>query len=173
VRSVFAHRALTRPALVFSVLASVAAPATAERAGACEGVAVAVDTTGAGGPGVVVRCAPGDPGDARTALERAGFTVGSGTGAGPYGDRDYVCRVDGLPAVDGCDGHRDGKAHWKVWRVGLDPVAWRGSGTDGGPSALRVCPGGLVGFSFGVGSPAVTASPEQVIGQPGWLPPAC
>jgi len=159
------------------MLATVVAPtaATADPTGACssKGVTVAVDTIGAGGPGLVVRCASGDPGDARTALERSGFAVHAGAGAGPYGDRDYVCRVDGLPAVDGCDGHHGGKAYWKVWRVGVDPVAWRGSATDGGPSALRVCRGGLVGFSFGVGSPAMTVSPEQVIAQPGWLPPVC
>ncbi|MEO6083545.1 MAG: hypothetical protein ABIQ18_10625 [Umezawaea sp.] len=155
--------------LVVTLLATAVAPADA--AGACEGVTVAVDT----GSGVVVRCAAGDPRDARTALRQAGFAVRTGTGTGPYGDLDYVCRVDGLPAGDPCDGHRDGEAHWKVWRVGLDPVAWRGSGTNGGPSALRTCPGSLVGFSFGTPERpnAMTVSPEQVVARPGWLPPTC
>jgi hypothetical protein len=138
---VFSHRALSRSAVVFCVLTTAVAPTAAASTGACEGVLVAVDTAGAGSPGVVTRCAPGDPGNARAALERAGFTVHGGTGD--------VCRVDGLPVTDACD------AHWKVWRVGLDPVAWRGSGT-GGPSGLRVCPGGLVGFSYGTSPMTVT-----------------
>lgn len=177
-RSVFPFTAFSRPALVVALLSAFVAPT--DPVGACrssEGVMVAVDTTGAGGSGVVVRCAAGDPRDARTALRQAGFAVRTGTGTGPYGDRDYVCRVDGLPAVDPCDGHRDGGAYWKVWRVGLDPVAWRGGGTDGGPSALPTCPGGLVGFSFGTGTPerpnTMTVSPEHVVARPGWLPPTC
>jgi hypothetical protein len=157
------------------LLSSVVVPAASASEG-CAGVTVAVDTTGVGG-GLVVRCAPGDPGDARTALERAGFALHRGAGVGSYGDRDYVCRVEGLPAADACDGHTDGEAYWKVWRVGVAPLAWRGSGTDGGPSALRVCPGGLVGFSHGVGTPerpnTMTVSPEHVITEPGWLPPTC
>jgi len=160
---------------VLPLLLTAVTPARA--AGSCSGVTVAVDTTGAGGSGVVVRCAAGDPGDARTALERAGFAVRSGTGTGPYGDRDYVCRVDGLPAADACGGHVSGSASWKVWRVGVDPVSWRGGGTGGGPSALRVCPGGVVGFSFGGGNPdrpnTMTVSPGHVVGEPGWVPPAC
>ncbi|HEX6343017.1 hypothetical protein [Umezawaea sp.] len=172
---------LSRLAAVTSALLSAVVPADGTwTAGPCpspSGVTVAVDTTGAGGSGTAVRCASGDPGTARAALERAGFAVRAGAGTGSYGDRDYVCRVDGLPAAEACDGHVGGEAHWKVWRVALDPLAWRGSGTDGGPSALRVCPGGLVGFSFGVGTPerpnTMTASPEDVVGEPGWLPPTC
>jgi hypothetical protein len=171
VRPVFSPGALGF--LVVTLLATAVAPADA--AGACEGVTVVVGTTGAGGTDVVVRCADGDPRDARTALRQAGFAVRTGTGTGPYGDHDYVCRVDGLPAGDPCDGHRDGEAYWKVWRVGVDPVAWRGSGTDGGPSALRTCPGSVVGFSFGARERpnAMTVSPEQVVGRPDWLPPTC
>ena len=158
----------------------LAAVAPTSPAGACaarSGVTVAVDTTGAGGSGVVVRCAAGDPGTARAALERAGFAVDSGSGTGPYADRDYVCRVDGLPAADACGGHVSGSPSWKVWRVGVDPVSWRGGGTGGGPSAVRVCPGGVVGFSFGGGNPdrpnTMTVSPGHVVGEPGWVPPAC
>ncbi|WP_410605246.1 hypothetical protein [Amycolatopsis sp. lyj-90] len=142
------------------------------RTGACagtEGVTVAVDM----GAGVLVRCVPGSPGDARTALERSGLAVRLGSGTGPYGDSRYVCRVEGLPANDPCTGHRDGAPFWKVWRVGLDPVAWRESRTQGGPGTVRVCAGGLVGFSFGSKTSQMTVAPEQVVTAPGWLPPPC
>ncbi len=79
-----------------------AASASEQRAEAREsgaGAAVAVDTTGAGGSGLDVRCAAGDPGDARTALERAGLAVEAGARTGAYGDRDHACRVEGLPAA--------------------------------------------------------------------------
>ena len=169
-------RAFSLLAIALSVFTSALVVVPPASAASCAGVTVAVDTTGAGG-GLVVRCAPGDPGDARTALERAGFAVRAGAGTGSYGDRDYVCRVDGLPSTDACDGHADGEAYWKVWRVGVAPLAWRGSGTAGGPSAVRVCPGGLVGFSHGVGTPerpnTMTVSPEHVMTEPGWLPPTC
>ncbi|MCS7481189.1 hypothetical protein ACFFQW_42770 [Umezawaea endophytica] len=169
-----------RHLVALSVLFTTAPAVESWTAGACPssaGVTVAVDLTGAGGPGTVVRCAPGDPGTARAALERAGFAVHAGTGTGFYGDTGYVCRVERLPAADACDGHSGGEPYWKVWRVGLDPLAWRGSGTGGGPGALRVCPDGLVGFSFGVGTPerpnTMTVSPEHVVTRPGWLPPTC
>lgn len=142
------------------------------RTGACdgtEGVTVAVGMEA----GVLVRCVPGSPGDARTALERSGLAVRLGSGTGPYGDSRYVCRVEGLPAVDPCTDHRDGAPFWKVWRVGLDPVAWRESRTQDGPGAVRVCPGGLVGFSYGTKTSQMTVTPEQVVTTPGWLPPPC
>jgi hypothetical protein len=64
-----------------------------------------------------------------------------------------------------------------VWRVGVDPISWRGTLTSGGPSALRVCPGGLVGFSHGVGTQQqpneLTTAPDHIITTPGWLPPTC
>lgn len=147
-------------------------PVSAPEPGPCEGksgVTVAVDVQGE----VLVRCAPGSPGDARTALERSGLAVYAGIGTGPYGESGYVCRIEGLPAADPCTGHRDGAPYWKVWRVGLDPVAWRASRTDGGPGAVPVCPGGLVGFSFGSSTSQMTVAPEQVVTTPGWLPPHC
>ncbi|PRY40630.1 hypothetical protein [Umezawaea tangerina] len=159
-----------RPVLAAALLVLVV-PTPAAATPACTGVAVAVDLP----DGLVVRCAPGDSGDARTALERTGLAVRAGTSTGPYGDRGYVCRIEGVPAAaaDACDGHVDGKAHWKVWRVGVDPVAWRGSGTGGGPGALRVCPGSLVGFSYGARSNTMSAPPDRVVAEPGWLPPNC
>ncbi|SDI32788.1 hypothetical protein SAMN05192558_107154 [Actinokineospora alba] len=142
-----------------------------------DGVTVAVDLTGAGRPEVVVRCAHGHHGDARAALEGAGVPVHAGQQLGAYQDNDYVCRVDGLPASDPCAGHADGQPYWKVWRVGVDPLSWRGAMTDGGPGAVRTCAGALVGFSFGVGTPqdpnVMTVAPDQVVTDPAWLPPAC
>ncbi|RSN04448.1 hypothetical protein DMC63_39870 [Streptomyces sp. WAC 05977] len=159
---------------ILSVLLAVVAlfPAVepVSRTGACtgtEGVTVAVGMAA----GVLVRCVPGSPGDARTALERSGLAVRLGSGTGPYGDSPYVCVIEGLPGDDACTGHRAGAPFWKVWRVGLDPVAWRESGTQGGPGAMRVCAGGLVGFGFGASQPPV--APEQVVATPGWLPPRC
>lgn len=140
------------------------------RTGACEGMEGVTVTVGVEAE-VLVRCVSGSPGDARTALERSGLAVRLGSGAGPYGDSGYVCRVQGLPDGDPCTGHRAGSPFWKVWRVGLDPVAWRESGTQGGPGAVRVCPGGLVGFAFGTSQPPV--APERVVTTPGWLPPRC
>ncbi|KZB79825.1 hypothetical protein AVL48_15710 [Amycolatopsis regifaucium] len=134
---------------------------------------VAVDLKGAGRPEVLLRCVAGSPGDARTALERSGLDVRLGSGSGPYGDSGYVCRLEGLPADDFCTGHRDGAPFWKVWRVGVDPLAWRESRTQGGPGAVRVCPGGLVGFAFGSKTSQMTVTPEQVVTRPGWLPPPC
>lgn len=186
VRRVSAQRALRRLSVApFLALALVAPhPATAAPAwktGACtstEGVTVAADLTGAGGPEVVVRCVFGDPGTARAALDRAGLAVQGSERGGVYDESNHVCRVENLPAAaDACAGHREGKPYWKVWRVGIDPVAWRGGQTGGGPSGLRVCPGTLVGFSFGVGTPQrpneMTVAPERVVTTPGWLPPAC
>ncbi len=158
---------------LYAVLA-VAGPAP--QAGPCEGasgVTVAVDLNGAGRSEVFVRCVPGSPGNAMTALERSGLAVRAGTGTGPYGESGYVCRVEGLPSADSCTGHRDGAPYWKIWRVGMDPVAWRASGTDGGPGAVAVCPGGLVGFSFGDGASGMSVGPERVVTAPGWLPPSC
>jgi hypothetical protein len=140
---------------------------------------VAVDLTGAGRSELVVRCALGDSGNARSALEQAGFAVHSGEQIGAYGDRNYLCRIEGLPTseADTCAGHAEGKPYWKVWRVGVDPISWRGTLTDGGPSALHTCPGGLVGFSYGVGTRqkpnVMTTAPDQIITTPGWLPPTC
>ncbi|ANN18446.1 hypothetical protein SD37_24360 [Amycolatopsis orientalis] len=122
---------------------------------------------------VLVRCVPGAPGDARTALERSGLDVRLGSGTGPYGDSRYVCRVEGLPAGDACTGHRDGAPFWKVWRTGVDPVAWRESATQGGPGSVPVCAGGLVGFGHGPKASQMTVTPEQVVTTPGWLPPRC
>ncbi|HEV7979288.1 hypothetical protein [Amycolatopsis sp.] len=181
-----AQRALRRLSVVLVLVFTFATPlpATAAptwKAGACtsaEGVTVAADLTGAGRPEVVVRCVSGDPGTARTALDRAGLTIHTSEQAGVYEERDHVCRVENLPATaDACAGHQEGKPYWKVWRVGIDPVAWRGTQTGGGPSGLRVCPGALVGFSFGVGTPQrpneMSVTPERVVTTPGWLPPAC
>lgn len=142
------------------------------RTGACEGtegvtVAVGVEAE------VLVRCVSGSPGDARTALEHSGLAVRLGDGPGPYGDFRYVCRVEGLPAGDPCTGHRDGASFWKVWRAGLDPVAWRESGTRDGPGAVPVCPGGLVGFVFGPKTSQMPVAPERVVTTPGWLPSRC
>ncbi|AIG75835.1 Conserved putative secreted protein [Amycolatopsis japonica] len=155
-------------AVLFSLVALFPAVDPVARTGACEGtegVTVAV--------GVLVRCVPGSPGDARTALERSGLAVRLGDGSGPYADSRYVCRVEGLPDGDPCTGHRDGTSFWKVWRVGLDPVAWRESGTQDGPGAVRVCPGGLVGFVFGSKTAQMPVAPERVVTTPGWLPPRC
>ncbi|MBB5850758.1 hypothetical protein ACFQ05_33770 [Amycolatopsis umgeniensis] len=161
---------------ILSVLLSLVAlfPAVdpVSRTGACdgaEGVTVAVSRE----TEVLVRCVSGSPGDARTALEHSGLAVRLGSGTGPYGDSGYVCRVEGLPADDSCTGHRDGAPFWKVWRVGLDPVAWRESRTQGGPAAVRVCPGGLVGFGYGSKTSQMTVAPEKVVTTPGWLPPPC
>ncbi|MFD5246834.1 hypothetical protein ACFWIW_19950 [Amycolatopsis sp. NPDC058340] len=154
--------------VLLSLLALFPAVDPVSRTGACEGtegVTVAV--------GVLVRCVSGSPGDARTALERSGLAVRLGEGPGPYGDSRYVCRVEGLPEDDPCTGHRDGASFWKVWRVGLDPVAWRESGTRDGPGAVRVCPGGLVGFVFGPKTSQMPVAPERVVTTPGWLPPRC
>ncbi|SDZ40447.1 hypothetical protein SAMN05421504_11543 [Amycolatopsis xylanica] len=129
-------------------------------------VTVAVDF----GTRVEVRCAPPDSGNARVALERAGFDVKAGEGLGGYGDPAYVCRVEGVPAGDPCTGHTAGRDYWKVWRVGIDPLAWRGSGTGGGPGAVKTCPGSLVGFSYGVDQPR--RAPESIM-PAGWLPPHC
>lgn len=150
----------------------LAASNRAAEPGPCEGksgVTIAVDLQGE----ILVRCVPGSPGDARTALERSGLSVHMGSGTGPYGESGYVCRIEGLPAADPCTGHRDGAPYWKVWRAGLDPVAWRASRTDGGPGAVPVCPGGLVGFSLGSSTSQMTVTPEQVVTTPGWLPPHC
>ncbi|AXB47660.1 hypothetical protein A4R43_38690 [Amycolatopsis albispora] len=138
-------------------------PETAE---GCEGVTVAVALPGE----LVVRCAHGA--DARQALDSTGLAVHAGRGEGPYGDRAYVCRINNFPtaADDDCAGHEDGAPYWKVWRVGLAPVAWRTSQTGDGPAGVAVCPGSLVGFSFGGEMPV---GPEQVITTPGWLPPRC
>ncbi|MBC6447437.1 hypothetical protein [Actinokineospora xionganensis] len=178
----------TRSRLVALVLAAFAVASTTRAAtagpvwtpGPCggnDGVTVAVDLTAAGRPDVVVRCAHGHHGDARTALEGAGVPVHAGDQFGAYQDRDYVCRIEGLPTSDPCAGHSDGRPYWKVWRVGVDPLAWRGTMTDGGPSAVRTCAGALVGFSFGVGTPhdpnVMTVEPDQVVTDPAWLPPAC
>src|SRR4051812_5988253 len=76
-------------------------------------VTVAVDF----GTHVDVRCAPAASGNARVALERAGFEIKPGQGLGGYGDAAYVCRVEGVPADDPCTGHSAGRAYWKVWRV--------------------------------------------------------
>ncbi|WP_410660999.1 hypothetical protein [Amycolatopsis sp. lyj-112] len=159
------------PALIFLV-AFFPAVEPVPRSGACEGaegVTVAADLGGE----VLVRCVPGSPGDARTALERSGLAVRLGSGTGPYGESGYVCRVEDLPEADPCTGHRDGAPFWKVWRAGVDPLAWRESRTQGGPGAVRVCPGGLVGFGFGPRTSQMTVPPEQVVTTPGWLPPHC
>jgi hypothetical protein len=186
VRGVSAQRALRRlsvvPFLAFALAAPL--PATAApiwKTGACtaaEGVTIAADLTGAGRPEVVVRCVPGNPGTARAALDRAGLIVDGSEQGGVYEERNHVCRVENLPtAADACAGHQEGKPYWKVWRVGIEPVAWRGSQTGGGPSGLRVCPGALVGFSFGAGTPGrpneMSVAPERIVTGPGWLPPAC
>lgn len=158
--------------MLLSLVALFPAMDPVSRTGACdgtEGVTVAVGMEAE----VLVRCVPGSPGDARTALERSGLTVHLGSGTGPYGDSRYVCRVEGLPAADPCTGHRDGAPFWKVWRVGLDPVAWRESRTQDGPGAVRVCPGGLAGFSYGTKTSQMTVTPERVVTTPGWLPPSC
>lgn len=164
-------------ALALAITAPIPATAGADWSpGPCagvDGVTVAVDLTGAGGPGVVVRCARGHQGDARGALERAGFPVQAGQHLGAYQDRDYVCRIEGLPETDPCAGHSEGRPYWKVWRVGVDPVAWRAAMTDGGPGSVPTCSGGLVGFSFGMGTAHMTVAPEDVVTEPGWLPPAC
>ena len=117
-------RAFRLLATALSFFASTLVVVPQASAASCAGVTVAVDTSGAGG-GLVARCAPGDPGDARTALERAGFAVRAGAGTGSYGDRDYVCRVDGLPSTDACDGHADGEAYWKVSVDEMIPVERR------------------------------------------------
>lgn len=184
----------TRKVAVFGRLAALlllasavtpVASATAQqswKAGACEGnegVTVAVELPSAAPPERVVRCVLGDPGNARTALERTGLSVHAGTGTGPYQDQGYVCRINGLPqeGADDCTGYTTGEPYWRVWRVSIDPVAWRSSRTSGGPSGVRACPGGLIGFSFGVGTPQqpneMTTQPEQIMSRPGWLPPTC
>jgi hypothetical protein len=184
---VSAQRALSRLSVLLLVVFAVVAPTPATAGatwttGPCkslEGVTVAVDLTGAGRSELIVRCAPGNPGNARTALEQAGLAVHSGDQVGAYDERNYVCRIEGLPTAktDTCAGHQDGKPFWKVWRVGIDPISWRGTLTDGGPSALRTCPGGLVGFSHGVGTRqqpnVMTTAPDHIITTPGWLPPTC
>ncbi|MGC7095424.1 hypothetical protein ACPZ19_12220 [Amycolatopsis lurida] len=151
-----------------SLLLSLPAPLTAERAAEapCDGVTVAVALPGE----LVVRCATGAT-DARQALDRTGLAVHAGHGEGPYGDSGYVCRINEIPSAtdDDCAGHQDGNPYWKVWRVGLDPVAWRTSQTGDGPAGVPVCPGSLVGFSFGTEMPV---GPADVM-PPGWLPPNC
>ncbi|RSM52579.1 hypothetical protein DMH03_40450 [Amycolatopsis sp. WAC 01376] len=142
------------------------------RTGACEGTEGVTIAVGMAAE-VLVRCVPGSPGDARTALERSGLAVRLGSGTGPYEDSRYVCVVEGVPGGDSCTGHREGAPFWKVWRVGLDPVAWRESRTQGGPGAVPVCPGGLVGFGFGTRTSQLPVAPDRVVTTPGWLPPRC
>ena len=152
-----------------SLLLTLPTPLTAEKPveAQCDGVTVAVALPGE----LVVRCATGAT-DARQALDRTGLAVHAGRGEGPYGDAGYVCRINEVPSAidDDCVGHTDGDPYWKVWRVGLDPVAWRASQTGDGPAGVPVCPGALVGFSFGGEMPV---SPEAVLNDPGWLPPRC
>ncbi|MDT7725197.1 MAG: hypothetical protein QOI21_1773 [Actinomycetota bacterium] len=179
-----AQRALSRLPLVLLLTFALAAPATATptwKAGSCtstEGVTIAADLTGAGRAELVARCVAGDLRTAREALDRAGLTVQTSEQGGAYDEQNPVCRIENLPVdADACAGHQENKPYWKVWRVGIDPIAWRGTQTDGGPSGLRVCPGAVVGFSFGVGTPdqpnLMSVAPGDVVTAPGWLPPAC
>jgi hypothetical protein len=167
--------------LAFTVAPAPATAAPTWLAGSCvstEGVTIAADLTAAGRAELVVRCVTGNPGTARAALDRAGLTVHTSEQGGAYQEQNQVCRIENLPAdADACAGHQDGEPYWKVWRVGIDPVAWRGTQTEGGPSGLRVCPGALVGFSFGAGTPhqpnVMSVAPDDVVTATGWLPPAC
>ncbi|MGA6166019.1 hypothetical protein [Amycolatopsis magusensis] len=148
-----------------SLLLTLPAPVTPAAAPqACDGVTVAVALPGE----LLVRCSSGTT--AREALDNTGLDIETGSNTGGYDEPDYVCRIDGYPQTGDCTGHEDGDPYWKVWRVGIDPVAWRASQTSGGPAAVPVCPGSLVGFSFGGQMPV---DPTAVVTTPGWLPPNC
>ncbi|MET0903669.1 MAG: hypothetical protein ABWZ52_10555 [Acidimicrobiales bacterium] len=111
--------------------------------GACTdstGITVVVDFTRFG-DGVEVRCAPQPVRSAFEALTRAGFAF-QGTVRFP----GLLCRIDGEPATDPCQGAPPPNAYWAYWHAprGGD---WTYSTSGGG---TRVPPPGSVeGWAFG------------------------
>ena len=122
--------------------------------GACTdstGITVVVDFTRFGGR-VEVRCAAQPVRSAFEALTRAGFAY-QGTVRFP----GLLCRIDGEPATDPCQGAPPPNAYWAYWHAprGGD---WTYS-TSGGGSRVPP-PGSVEGWAFG----------DQV--EPGIDPPA-
>ena len=124
--------------------AQAATPAAAvPAAGACTdstGITVVVDFT-AFDRGVQVRCAPQPVASGFDALKRAGFTY-QGTVRFP----GLLCRIDGAPSSDPCQGAPPPDAYWAYWhapRGGSWTYSTSGAGTRKPP------PGSVEGWAFG------------------------
>lgn len=160
---------------VISPLAS-AAPGAPSGAGACRddtGITVVVDMT-AFGSGIDVRCAAQPVRSGFDALTKAGFTY-----AGTVRFPGLLCRIDGQPSSDPCQGAPPPDAYWAYWHADRGG-AWTYSRAGAG----RTPPAGSVeGWAFGddaepgvappPAAPAptpTTTSPPAPAGPPGSVP---
>jgi hypothetical protein len=143
------------------------APCEPGTSGPGTGVTVVVDFNKLGNHDILVRCAPGPQGDGIGALQNAGLTI---AGTNDYG-LSFICRIQGLPPVDGPDGQPCQRAapvnaYWSYWHAragGAWSYASSGAGsyqpkvgevegwsfsTDDGTIAPRVIPPGAAPFSL-------------------------
>ena len=130
---------------------SARSPARAP-AGACPdrtGITVVVDKTAFGG-GVEVRCAAQPVRSGFEALTKAGFSY-SGTVRFP----GLLCRIDGQPASDPCQGAPPPDAYWAYWHAERGG-AWTYS-TAG--AARTPPPGSVEGWAFGAKAAPGAAPP--------------
>lgn len=121
-------------------------------AGACPdvtGVTVVVDQRAFGGA-VEVRCAAQPVRSGFEALTKAGFTY-----AGTVQFPGLLCRIDGQPASDPCQGAPPPSAYWGYWHAERG-----GSWTYSSAGASRTPPPGSVeGWAFGDDARPGTAPP--------------
>lgn len=171
-------RALRRLGAVVAVAAAVVpavAPAASAGArapgqtGACQdrtGITVVVDQTAFGG-GVEVRCAAQPVESGFDALTKAGFTY-TGTIRFP----GLLCRIDGQPASDPCQGAPPPDAYWAYWHAERGG-AWTYS-TSG--AARTPPPGSVEGWAFGdraapgIAPPAPATHPTTTTTPPTTVP---
>lgn len=131
--------------------------APAAEAAACSGtsgVTVVVDT----GSSVQTRCAPGDPGDAFTALQSAGFSttrVARFPGA--------LCKINGFPSKDPCVNMPPTSAYWAFFSA---PAGGSWQYQQKGLGGYNPAPGTAVGFRFGSGAQPRVAPPAAAAPKP-------
>ena len=128
-------------ALPVTHAATPAAAVTA--AGACNdstGITVVVDLTAFDG-GVQVRCAPQPVATGFDALKRAGFTY-QGTVRFP----GLLCRIDGEPSSDPCQGAPPPNAYWAYWHA---PRGGDWTYSTSGAGSRKPPPGSVEGWAFG------------------------